>query len=116
MRVISQDGTIDVPYDYFSLSVASGKYEDVEVAYIYCYNLSSPNGTKLAEYSTKAKAIKAMKMLIEQYGKLEVMKVLASGTAEYIEKSLATDKMIKHYNAYCDMNVFQFPQDDEIEV
>lgn len=116
MRVISQDGTIDVPYDYFSLSIASGKYEDVEVAYIYCHNLSSPNGTKLAEYSTKEKAIKAMEMLREQYGKLEVMKVLASGTAEYMEKALATDEMIKHYNTYCDMNVFQFPQDDEIEV
>ena len=116
MRVISQDGTIDVPYDYFSLSIASGKYEDVEVAYIYCHNLSSPNGTKLAEYSTKVKATKAMEMLREQYGKLEVMKVLASGTAEYMEKSLATDEMIKHYNTYCDMNVFQFPQDDEIEV
>ena len=112
MRVISQDGTIDVPYDYFSLSLASGKYKDVEVAYIYCHNLSSPNGTKLAEYSTKAKAIKAMEMLREQYGKLEVMKVLASGTAEYMEKALATDEMIKHYNTYCDMNVFQFPQDD----
>ena len=116
MRVISQDGTIDVPYDYFSLSLASGKYEDVEVAYIYCHNLSSPNGTKLAEYSTKEKATKAMEMLREQYGKLEVMKVLASGTAEYMEKSLATDEMVKHYNTYCDMNVFQFPQDDEIEV
>ena len=116
MRVISQDGTIDVPYDYFSLSLASGKYEDVEVAYIYCHNLSSPNGTKLAEYSTKEKAIQAMEMLREQYGKLEVMKVLASGTAEYMEKALATDEMIKHYNTYCDMNVFQFPQDDEIEV
>lgn len=116
MRVISQDGTIDVPYDYFSLSMACGKYEDVEVAYIYCCNLSSPNGTKLAEYSTKAKAIKAMEMLREKYGKLEVMKVLASGTAEYMEKVFATDEMIKHYNAYCDMNAFQFPQDDEIEV
>lgn len=116
MRIISQDGTTDVPYDYFSLSVASGKYEDVEVAYIYCYNLSSPNGTKLAEYSNKAKAIKAMEMLREQYGKLEVMKVLASGTAEYMEKSLATDEMIKHYNTACDMNVFQFPQDEDVEV
>ena len=55
-------------------------------------------------------------MLRKQYGKLEVMKVLASGTAEYMEKALATDEMIKHYNTYCDMNVFQFPQDDEIEV
>ena len=31
MRVISQDGMIDVQYDYFSLTIANGKYEDVEV-------------------------------------------------------------------------------------
>ena len=116
MRVISQDGTIDIPYDYFSLTIASGRYEDVEVSCIFCHNLSSPLGTKLAEYSSKEKAQKVMEMLREQYGKLEVMKVLASGTAEYMEKALATDEMIKHYNTYCDMNVFQFPQDDEIEV
>jgi hypothetical protein len=95
MRVISQDGKIDVPYDYFSLSVASGKYEDVEVAYIYCHNLSSPNGTKLAEYSTKAKAIKAMEMLREAW----------------INEAIEFTHGIYHRNI-----VFQFPQDDEIEV
>ena len=89
MRVISQDGTIDVPYDYFSLSIAgakivSGKVEDRNVFYIFCHNLSSSNGTKLAGYSTQAKAIKAMKMLREVYS----MKFEA----------------------------FQFPQDNEIEV
>lgn len=57
MRVISQDGTLDVPYDYFSLSMSSGKYKDVEVAYIFCQNSSSPIGTKLAKYSAEAKAI-----------------------------------------------------------
>ena len=32
MRVISQDGTVDVPYDNSSLTMPSGKYKDVEVA------------------------------------------------------------------------------------
>lgn len=95
MRVISQDGTIDVPYDYFSLSMSSGKYKDVEVAYIYCHNLSSPNGTKLAEYSTKAKAIKAMEMLREAW----------------INEAIEFTHGIYHRNI-----VFKFPQDDEIEV
>lgn len=116
MRVISQDGTIDVPYDYFSLSLVGGKYKDVEVAYIYCHNLSSPNGTKLAEYSTKAKAIKVMEMLREQYKALEVLKVLANGTVEHMEKSFNFDELVEYNWAYRDMNVFQFPQDDEIEV
>ena len=114
MRVISQDGTIDIPYD----NVIIQRFERE----IYFLNKNLIGVEKLvsdmdiATYSTKEKAIKAMEMLREQYGKLEVMKVLASGTAEYMEKSLATDEMIKHYNTYCDMNVFQFPQDDEIEV
>ena len=95
MRVISQDRTIDVPYDYFSLSVASGKYEDVEVAYIYCHNLSSPNGTKLAKYSTKEKAIKAMEMLREAW----------------INETVEFEDGIYHRNI-----IFRFPQDDEIEV
>ena len=61
MRVISQDGTIDVPYDNSSLTMPSGKYKDVEVAYIYCYNSSSPNGAKLAEYSTKKRQLRLWK-------------------------------------------------------
>lgn len=41
MRVISQDGTIDMPYEISSLSMAVGKYEDVEHAAIYCHNSST---------------------------------------------------------------------------
>jgi len=106
MRVISQDGTIDVPYDYFSLSMSSGKYKDVEVAYIYCHNLSSPNGTKLAEYSTKEKAIKAMEKLREEY--LKYMEI--EGHADL------TGQGIIQPNFWVLPKVFQFPQDDEIEV
>lgn len=112
MRVISQDGTLDVPYDYFSLSMSSGKYKDVEVAYIYCHNLSSPNGTKLAEYSTKEKAVRAMEMLKEHYGLLSFMKLVA-GTTKYeiFINRFTEDDFIKATTEY-----FQFPQDDEIEV
>ena len=106
MRVISQDGTIDVPYDYFSLSLASGKYKDVEVAYIYCHNLSSPNGTKLAEYSTKAKAIKAMEMLRGTYlSRMELDGGYDAVNGCYVQP-----------NFWVLPKVFQFPQDDEIEV
>lgn len=67
MRIISQDGTIDIPYEYGSLSVGVGKAEEIERAVIKYRNVSSPNGTKLAEYSSKAKAIKAMEMLRTAY-------------------------------------------------
>ena len=115
MRVISQDGTIDIPYELSAVTI--GHKVDLSKFDINIRSkLLDERPCIVAIYSTEAKAIKAMEMLREQYGKLEVMKVLASGTAEYMEKALATDEMIKHYNAYCNMNVFQFPQDDEIEV
>lgn len=116
MRVISQDGTIDVPYDFFSLSMSSGKYKDVEVACIYCQNSSSPIGVKLAEYSAEAKAIKAMKMLRETYAKIEIIKALASGTCEHMEESLKPEEFKDILKRYINMEVFRFPQDDEIEV
>lgn len=123
MRVISQDGTIDVPYDYFSLSVASGKYEDVEVAYIYCHNLSSPNGTKLAEYSTEAKAIKAMEMLREAYIGMPIVmqNVDISDDVKEFEGLKKCGVMVRAENQpskvdFINNAVFQFPQDDEIEV
>ena len=106
MRVISQDGTIDVPYDYFSLSIATGKYECVEVACIYCHNLSSPKGTKLAEYSSKEKAQKAMEMLLEQYGK----HYFGQGGA------MATENFYVPPFAFIPPKVFQFPQDEDVEV
>ena len=116
MRIISQDGRIDVPYDYFSLSIATGKYEDVEVACIYCHNLSSPKGTKLAEYSSKEKAEKAMEMLHKQYSRLQVVKILASGTCEHMEKSLSKDEFLECNLKYREMNIFQFPKDEDVEV
>lgn len=124
MRVISQDGTIDVPYEYFSLSMSSGKYKDTEVAYIYCHNSSSPIGTKLAEYSTEAKAIKAMEMLREAYiGMPIVMQNVA--ISEDVEKEFERLNecgiMMRTENQpskvdFINNAVFQFPQDDENEV
>ena len=88
MRVISQDGTIDVPYESSSLSMASGKYEDVEHAAIYCHNYSTTMGTKMAEYSSKEKSQRALKMLREEYQK---------------------------YASQNYMKVFQFPAEEELE-
>lgn len=86
MRIISQDGTIDVSYENGSLSMSCGKYKDVECARIYYYNPSCPRGTLLAEYKSKAKAIKAMEMLHN----------------EWLD--------------YGSNGLYQFPKDEEIEV
>ena len=124
MRVISQDGTIDVPYDCFSLSMYSGKYKDIEVAYIYCHNLSSPKGTKLAEYSTEAKAIKAMEMLREAYVGMPIVMQNVDLTEDEIkaierikESSIIVRLVDEPSKVECFNNIiFQFPKDSEIEV
>lgn len=106
MRVISQHGNVDLPYEQINVCHAM---ESVIALY---------NGEKyvLGKYSSKEKAYKAMEMLRDQYKGLEVFKVLASGTAEHMEKSFNSDELKKYIQAYHDINVFQFPQDDEIEV
>ena len=124
MRVISQDGTIDVPYDYFSLSMSSGKYKDVEVACIYCRNSSSPIGTKLAEYSAEAKAVKAMGMLREAYVSMPIVMQnvdVSEDVVKEFEKLKKCGVIVRAENQPSEVDfinnaVFQFPQDDEIEV
>lgn len=110
MRLISQDGTIDVPYDYFSLSMSSGRYKNVEVAYIHCQNSSSPIGIKLAKYSAEAKAVKAMEMLREVYASMPIA-IQNVNTSKGAVKTLEVVQGCGIGNI-----VFQFPQDDEIEV
>ena len=106
MRVISQHGNVDLPYEQIAVCHAM---ENVIALY---------NGEKyvLGEYSSKEKSYKAMEMLRDQYKGLEVFKVLASGAAEHMEKSFNSDELEGYIRAYHDINVFQFPQDDEIEV
>ncbi len=112
MRIISQDGTIDVPYNFFSVSIASGKYKDVEYGYIYCHNISAPHGTKLAEYSSKEKALKVMEMLRDHHEKVAFLKtVINTEKGTQFVRSLSEtnfDKMTQNY--------FQFPKDDEVQV
>ena len=91
MRVISQDGTIDVPYEM----VVIQKYTNA-VYFLNC-NLAGAEGVdiRLAKYSTEEKAIKAMEMLRKAW----------------INEAIEFTHGIYHRNI-----VFQFPQDDEIEV
>ena len=112
MRVISQDGTMDVPYEISSFSMAVGKYENVEHAVIFCYNYSTSIGTKIAEYCSKEKAKKAMEMLRIAYENNEFYHH-TSNSEHFTEFAKAlSEEMFKKAKA----EYFRFPQDDEIEV
>lgn len=123
MRVISQGGTIDVPYNCSSLSVAGAKCKDVEYACIYCYNMSAPHGTKLAKYSSKEKALKAMEMLREAYAGKPILNVdeLPNLTPQDFREKLRTGDILLCNKPSVDVSFssnycFQFPKDDEVEV
>lgn len=111
MRVISQDGTIDVPYEISSLSMAVGKYENVEHAAIFCHNSSTAMGTKMAGYSSKEKAKKAMEMLRIAYENNEFYHHTAN--SKYFTEVcqvLSSEMFRKSTSEY-----FQFPAEEELE-
>lgn len=112
MRVISQDGTIDIPYE---MVVIQRYREDV---YFLNRNLTGVedliSDIRLAQYSSEAKTIKAMEMLREQYSRIEIIKALASGTCEHMEESLKPEEFKDILEKYINMEVFQFQQDSEV--
>ena len=97
MRAISQDGTIDIPYEQCVIQRFREKI------YFLNKNLTGVeqlvSDIEIATYSTEEKAIKAMEMLREKY---------------LLYKSATNEKSF--YEFFDNPKVFQFPQDDEIEV
>ena len=88
MRLISQNGSIDVPYEMSAIRNDDGLI-------ILCMAGETGKGSVIATYSTSEKAEKAMEMLREQYSRLQVVKILASGTCEHMEKSLSKDEFLE---------------------
>lgn len=121
MRLISQNGNLDIPYE----QVAIQRFK--EKIYFLNKNLTGVeqliDDMEIASYSTEAKAIKAMEMLRDAYaGKLICQNV-----------DLSDDKVVeimKNWNMgaitvantdatrvdYINNTVFRFPKDEEIEV
>lgn len=123
MRVISQDGTIDVPYE----QVVIQRFN--RAIYFLNKNLtgveSVTNDMEMASYSTEEKAKKAMEMLRIAYtGSIamfqnvepteEVKKSLERRNTEIICASIENQpseiKFENHQNFY-----FQFPAEEELE-
>ena len=123
MRIISQDGTMDVQYEISSFSMTVGKYENVEHAVIFCYNYSTSMGTKMAEYGSKEKAKKAMEMLRDAYiGMPIVMQNVdvsedVSREFERLKKcSIIVQTENQPSKIECTSNaIFQFPTEEELE-
>ena len=113
MRLISQDGMLDVPYEISALSI--GRMGESATIYVRS-KLLDEKPCVFATYSNTDKALKIMEMLREQYMKLGMIKILASGTCEYMDKSLEKEEKMGIYADYCRKHCFKFPDDLEVEV
>lgn len=114
MRVISQDGKIDVPYKIATIlkrgNTILARNDRAEF--------------ELAKYSTEAKAIKAMEMLRETYVGMPIVMqnvAISEDVAKEFERLKKCGVMVRAENQpskvdFINNAVFQFPQDDEIEV
>ena len=115
MRVISQDGTIDMPYE---MSIVW--CEDSGAVLLQAVGEVGEYQT-FAKYSTEEKAKKAMEMLRDtyQYGKrVAVPKFDESGIDKEDDITLYNTRLINDFfkgGTYVPTKVFQFPKDEELE-
>lgn len=97
MRLISQDGMIDVPYEISALSVCKDCSDRASIR--IRSTLFDDRPFIFADYSTEEKAKKVMEMVRKKY--LE--------STEIIDGNIC-------YTTLTRAVVFQFPSDDEVEV
>ena len=102
MRIISQDGKCDYQYENSTLFI---DYMDGRVIKIVP-STGGCKGTKIATYSTEEKAKKSIEVLRKEYLKY----IEIEGSAD------PTGQGVIQPNFWVLPKVFQFPQDDEIEV
>lgn len=97
MRIISQDGTIDVTYENADL--------ERKGTIISVWTLDNVYGS-FASYSTEEKAIKAMEMCREKY----LSRMELGGGYDIVNKCYVQP------NYWVLPKVFQFPKDEEVQI
>ena len=119
MRVISQDGTLDFSYEMSTIFIY-GSIENV----VAIQPVGDSQLSIIGRYSSKEKAIKAMKMLREAYVGMPIVMQnvdISEDVAEEFERLKKCGIMVQTKNQpskvdFINNAVFRFPQDDEIEV
>jgi hypothetical protein len=125
MRIISQDGKLDLPYEKLILRIIRGKYKDV----MYVAIIEEGRNLTIAKYSSEEKAQKAMDMLHETYSNSLLIKTFDSlylnikddktsleelrNITPWVVESYAPERKPMEIEM---VPFFHFPQDDEVEV
>lgn len=106
MRIISQDGTIDVPYEHTTLIRVGAE--------VYLSSIKLRD-TLIAKYSTEEKAVKSMEMCRKKYADSEYNRIVLCGKGETI--GMLKDNIAEAFkDEVCDKFTFRFPEDEEVEV
>jgi len=123
VRIISQDGTIDIPYSLAALSIGCNA---TQTAFnIYCRSkLLGDKPCVVASYLSEEKATRAITQLHAAYmGTVLMQNVDVSEEAVDILKKHSKNAIISHIEPPANQKIefinkgyFRFPADDEIEV
>lgn len=106
MRIISQDGKGDMPYEKFIFRVHGNIIVASEDISIFSGNIQRQI---VAKYSSEEKAIKALEMLREKYSILKSMEIIGIEEIKRVfDDSEEVAELVKPY--------FKFPKDEEIEL
>lgn len=122
MRVISQDRTMDMPYEEVIIQRFRSRIYFLNKNLTGIESLS--DDMQIAEYSTEEKAIKAMEMLREAYVGMPIVMQnvdISEDVAKEFERLKKCGVLVNAENQpskvdFINNVIFQFPQDDEIEV
>lgn len=102
MRVISQDGMVDIPYENHCFSM---DYRDSTRVIVWKIGSKNADVVAIAKYSTQEKAMKAMEMLREKYlSRMELGGGYDITNGHYVQP-----------DSWVLPRVFQFPKDEEVE-
>ena len=114
MRIISQNGLLDVPYELIAISPYSGNMATIVGTFPGNDIGKGDRVYILGIYSTEEKAMKAMEMCREQYSQCEFNKLVIPKTDENLAKvSISLTGNV--VNQIAEKYVFRFPKDEEVE-
>lgn len=105
MRIISQDGCYDMPYEQTMLTNIGTK--------IYADNLAVKE-LQFAKYSTEANAKKAMEMCRNRYAWCKIRNN-GMNSLTMAMNFRRTDEIEQLLETFAEKNIFQFPEDEEVE-
>lgn len=113
MRIISQSGLLDAPYELLAISSYSKNMATIVGTFPGNDIGKGDRVYILGEYSTEEKAIKAMEMCREQYAQSELNKDMIQKVADTLSK-ISVSVIDDVRKQLAEKYLFRFPKDDEV--